>query len=161
MTEGAALQLDIAGPWTAFTKSKQYAGQLRGVNRTKTKIWLLLAIDCYASRLKCAALEDLTSGSVSAAIQEIVSSTGWNTKKISIDPRLSLVTGVEGTGVDVAAHQDQNNEHQDTLQGQVDDYGGQAAQVIRNHREQGFEVNKPYAKNSCKQVKIESMIKTF
>ena len=29
MLPGAALQLDIAGPWTVFTKSKQYSGKLR------------------------------------------------------------------------------------------------------------------------------------
>ena len=52
MLPGAALQLDIAGPWTVFTKSKQYGGKLRGVRRTKTKMWLLLAIDCYTSRLE-------------------------------------------------------------------------------------------------------------
>ena len=83
ITEGAALQLDIAGPWTVFTKGKQYAGQLRGVKRTKTKMWLLLAIDYYSSRLECAALEDLTTGSVSPAIQEIVSSTGHTAVRCS------------------------------------------------------------------------------
>ena len=52
MLPGAALQLDIAGPWTVFTKSKQYGGELRGVRRIKTNMWLLLAIDYYTSRLE-------------------------------------------------------------------------------------------------------------
>ena len=93
-----------------------------------------------------------------AAIQEIFSSTGWNTRKISIDPGFSLVTGVEETSVDVAALQDQTNEHQEFLQDQVDDYEGQATQVITNLKEQGFEVKKPYTKNSWKQGKNESII---
>ena len=57
MLPGAALQLDIAGPWTVFTKSKQYGGELRVVRRTKTRMWLLLAIDYSTSRLACAALD--------------------------------------------------------------------------------------------------------
>ena len=86
-----------------FTKSKQYTGQLRGVNRTRTKMWVLLAINYYTSRLECAALQDLTMGPVSAAIQEIISLNGWKPHNISIDRGLSLVTGVEETSVDVAA----------------------------------------------------------
>ena len=85
---------------------------------------------------------------------------GWHNRKVSIDPGLSLVTGVQETSVDVAALQDQTNEHHGAQQGQVDDYGGQAVQVIGNLKEQGFEVKKPYANNSWKQGKIESMIKT-
>ena len=128
MLPGAALQLNIEGLLVVFTKSKQYGGELRGVRRTKTKMWLLLAVDYYTSRLECAALEDMTTGSVSNAIQEIVSSNGWQPSKISIDPGLSLITGVEQKNVDVAALQDQDQDQQ----GQVDDHEGQAVQVIRD-----------------------------
>ena len=144
-----------------FTKSKQYVGQLRGNRRTKTKMWLLLCIDYFTSRLEVSALEDLTTGSVSTAIQEVISSTGWNTRQISIDPGSGLVTGVEATSVDVAALQDQTDEHQDVLQAQVDDYEGQAFNVIKDIKEQGFEIKKPFAKNSWKQGKLESIIKSF
>ena len=109
MLPGVALQLDIGGPWTVFTKSKQYGGELRGVRRTRTKVWLLLAVDYYTSRLECAALEDMTTGSVSNAIQEIVSSNGWQPSKILIDPGSSLVTRVKETNVDVAALQDKEH----------------------------------------------------
>ena len=63
--------------------------------------------------------------------------------------------------MDVAALQDQTNEHQEDLQDQVDDFEGQATQVMRNLKEQGFEVKKPYTKNSWKQGKIEGIIKPF
>ena len=103
-----------------------------------------LCIDYFTSRLEVSALEDLTTGSVSSAIQKVISSTGWNTRRISIDPGSSLVTGVEETSVDVAALHDQTDEHQDVLQDQVDDYGGQAVNVIQNIKQEGFEVKKPY-----------------
>ena len=89
-------------------------------------MWVLLAIDNYTSRLECDALQAMTMGPVSAAIQEIISSNGWKPHNISIDPGLSLVTGVEETSVDVAALQDQDHQHQDTRQGKVDDHKGQA-----------------------------------
>ena len=76
MVQGFQLQLDIAGPWWVYTKAKNYAGQLRGNQRNKTKMWLLLCIDYFTGRLEVSPLEDLTTGSVSAAIQEVISSTG-------------------------------------------------------------------------------------
>ena len=97
-------------------------------------MWLLLCIDYFTGRLEVSALEDLTTGSVSAAIQEVISSTGLNTRQISIDPGSSLITGVEATRVDVAALQDQDNEHQDAMQTQADDYEGQASTVIKDLR---------------------------
>ena len=124
-------------------------------------MWLLLCIDYFTGRLEVSALEDLTTGSVSSAIQEVISSTGWNTRRISIDPGSSLITGVEATRVDVVAMQDQDNEHQHVLQTQVDDYEGQASTVINDLKEQGFEGKKPFAKNSWKQGKVESIIKSF
>ena len=95
-------------------------------------MWLLLCIDYFISRLDVSALEDLTTGSVSAAIQEVISSTGWNTRQTLIDPGLSLITGVEATRVDVAAVYDQDNEHQEPMQTQADDYEDQASTVIKD-----------------------------
>ena len=63
--------------------------------------------------------------------------------------------------MDVAALQDQTDEHQDVLQAQVDDYEGQAFNVIKDLKEQGFEIKKPFAKNSWKKGKLESIIKSF
>ena len=109
-------------------------------------MWLLLCIDYFTGRLEVSALEDLTTGSVSAAIQEVISSTGWNTRRILIDPGSSLITGVEATRVDVVALQDQDNKHQDAMQTRSDDYEGQASTVIKDLKEQGFEAKKPFAK---------------
>ena len=67
MVQGLQLQLDIAGPYLVFTKSKQYTGQLRGVKRTTTKMWLLLAIDYFTSRLEVLPLEDMSTGAVSSS----------------------------------------------------------------------------------------------
>ena len=76
MVQGFQLQLDIGGPWWVYTKAKSYTGQLRGSQRHKTNMWLLLCIDYFTGRLEVSALEDLTTGSVSAAIQEVIASTG-------------------------------------------------------------------------------------
>ena len=43
----------------------------------------------------------------------------------------------------------------------MDDYEGQAFNVIKDLKEQGFEIKKPFAKNSWKQGKVESIIKSF
>ena len=103
----------------------------------------------------------MTTGPVSAAIQEKISSNGWQPSKILINQGLSLVTGVEETSVDVAALQDQDHQHQDTWQGQEDDHEGKAVQVIRDLKEQGFEVRKPFTKASWRQSKIECIIKAI
>ena len=50
MVQGVSLQLDVAGPYLVYTKSKQYTGQLKGVRRTQTKLWILLCIDYFTSR---------------------------------------------------------------------------------------------------------------
>ena len=105
MMPGLSLQIDVAGPWTIFTKSKQSILETREekrTNRTTTKIWLLLAIDYFTSRLDVSPLENMTTGSLSSAIQDIISSTGYSTKRISIDPGSSLVTAVEDTSKAVA-----------------------------------------------------------
>jgi hypothetical protein len=103
----------------------------------------------------------MTTGPVSAAIQEKISSNGWQLSKILINQGLSLVTGVEETSVDVAALQDQDHQHQDTGQGLEDDHEGKAVQVIRDLKEQDFEVRKLSTNASWHQSKIESMIKAF
>ena len=66
------------------------------------KMWVLLVIYYFTSRLEVSPLEDSTTASCSAAINEIISATGWNTRKISIDPGSSLVTEVQKTSEEVA-----------------------------------------------------------
>ena len=73
-------------------------------------MWLLLAIDYFTSRLDVSPLEDMSTGALSSAIQDIITSTGYSTKHISFDPGSSLVTAVEDTSEAVA-----------DLQGQADD----------------------------------------
>ena len=95
MIQGVSLQLDIAGPFLLYTTSKQWQGETRGVRQANIKMWILLAIDYFTSRLEVSPLEDLTTASCSAAINKIISTTGWHTRKISIDPGSSLITGVK------------------------------------------------------------------
>ena len=65
-------------------------------------MWILLRTNYFTSRLEVSSLENLSTSSVSSAIQEIISSTGWNTKIISIDPGSSLVTAIEQTSAEAA-----------------------------------------------------------
>ena len=107
---GLSLQIDVAGPFLVFTKSKQSTQetrQERRVKRTTSKMWLLLAIDYFTSRLDVSPLEDMTTGALSSAIQDVITSTGYSTRRISIDPGSSLITAVEDTNEAVADLQDQ------------------------------------------------------
>ena len=122
MMPGLSLQIDVAGPWLVFTKSKQSVQETRQERRTKrttTKMWLLLAIHYFTSRLDVSPLEDMTTGALSTAIQDIITSTGYSTKRISIDPGSSLVTAVEDTSEAVADLEGQDDDpaedHQDQL----------------------------------------------
>ena len=74
MIPGLLLQIDVGGPWTVFTKSKQSileTGEEKRTKRTTTKIWLLLAIDYFTSRLDVSPLENMSTGALSRAIQDI------------------------------------------------------------------------------------------
>jgi hypothetical protein len=80
MLPGLSLQIDVAGPFVVFTKSKQAKMETRGekiMKRTTTKMWILLAIDYFTSRLDVSPLEDMTTGALSAAIQDVITSTGY------------------------------------------------------------------------------------
>ena len=69
-------------------------------------MWLILAINYFTSRLDVSPLEDMTTGALSSAIQDIITSTGYSTRRISIDPGSSLVTAIEDTSGAVADLQD-------------------------------------------------------
>ena len=74
MVPGLSLQFDVAGPWLVKTKSKQATLQTRQERKEKrstTKMWILLAVDYFTSKLEVSPLEDMTTGSISAAIQDI------------------------------------------------------------------------------------------
>ena len=110
MMPGLSLQIDVAGPFLIFTKSKQSTQETRQERRVKittSKKWLLLAIDYFTSRLDVSPLEDMSTGALSSAIQDVITSTGYSTRRISIDPGSSIITAVEDTNEAVADLQDQ------------------------------------------------------
>ena len=55
----------------------------------------------------------MTTGALSSAIQDIITTTGWAIRRISIDPGSSLITAVEDTSGAVADLQDHDDGHQD------------------------------------------------
>ena len=79
MVLGLLLQFDVAGPFLVKTKSKQSmleTRQERKEQRTTTKMWILLAVDYFTSRLAFSPLKDMTNGALSAAIQDIITTAG-------------------------------------------------------------------------------------
>ena len=82
-------------------------------------MWLLLAIDYFTSRLDVSPLEDITTGALSSAIQDVITSTGYSTRRISIDPGSSLITAVEDSSEAVADLQDQADDQAEDHQNQL------------------------------------------
>ena len=100
------MQKDPDGPWLRFdqplapfvrhihgaglvAKSKQSmleTRQERKERRTTNKVKILFAVDHFMSRLEVSPLEDMTNGALPTAIQDIITTTGWATCKIMIDP---------------------------------------------------------------------------
>ena len=120
MVPGLSLQFDVAGPFLVKTKSKQSmleTRQERKDQRTTTKMWILLAVDYFTSRLEVSPLQDMTTGAFSAAIQDIITTTGWATRNIWITPGSSLITAVQDTSGAVADLKDQDDGHEDTTVG--------------------------------------------
>ena len=116
MVPGLSLQFDVAGPWLVKTKSKQATLQTRQEKKEKrstTKLWTLLAVDYFTSKLEVSPLEDMTTGSISAAIQDIIIANGWATRRLSIDPGSSLVTAVQDTSEAVADLRDEEDYHEE------------------------------------------------
>ena len=166
MMPGLSLQIDVAGPFLVFTKSKQSTQETRQekrVKRTTTKMWLLLAIDYLTSRLDVSPLEDMTTGALSTANQDVITFTEYSTRRISIDPGSSLITAVEDTSGAVADLQDQAEDQADD---QADDHQNQTvtaqqnSDLIKGLKSEGFEIKKPFSKRSQSQSKIQSNIKS-
>ena len=86
MVPGLSLQFDVAGPWLVKTKSKQASMETRQDKRTTTKMWCLLCVDYFTSKLEVSPLEDMSTGALSIAIQDIITVNQWATCKVSIDP---------------------------------------------------------------------------
>ena len=73
MLEGVSIQVDIVGPYKMYTRAKQANNrELRRPNRAQVKMWLLLAVDYFTSRVELSVLEHMTTESVTAALQEIL-----------------------------------------------------------------------------------------
>ena len=123
-------------------------------------MWLLLAIDYFTSRLDVSPLEDMSTGALSSAVQDIITSTGYSTKRISIDPGSSLVTAVEDTSEAVADLQGQADEPDEDHQDQLVTTK-QNRELIQGLRNEGFEIKKPFSKRSQSQSKNLVSDKSF
>ena len=144
MVPGLSLQFDVAGPWLIKTKSKQATLETRKERkekRTTTKVWILKAVDYFTSKVEVNPLEDMTTGALSAPIQDIISTNGWATRKVPIDPGSSLITAVHDTSGAVADLQDEEETHEEAT---VDSQ--QAKELIKGLRNEGFEVKIPFSK---------------
>ena len=113
-------------------------------------MWLLLAIDYFTSRLDVSPLEDMSTGALSSAIQDIITSTGYSTRRISIDPGSSPITAVEDTSKAVADLQGQADEPSEDHQDQLVT-AQQNRELIQGLRNEGFEIKKPFSKRSQSQ----------
>ena len=159
MVPGLSLQFDVAGPWLVKTKSKQASmetRQERKERRTTTKMWCLLCVDYFTNKLEVSPLEDMSTGALFAAIQDIITVNQWATRKVFIDPGSSLITAVQDTSKAVADLQDEGEANQEET---VDIQ--KAKELISVLRNEGFEVKIPFSKASFHQAKIESIIGSF
>ena len=144
MVPGLSLQFDIAGPWLVKTKSKQATLQTRQEKKEKrstTKMWILLAVDYFTSKLEVSPLEDMTTGSISVAIQDIIIANGWATRRLSIDPGSSLSTAVQDISEAVANLKDEEDYHEEQA---VDIH--QAKELIDGLKKEGFTIKIPFSK---------------
>ena len=119
-------------------------------------MWILFAVDYFTSKLEVSPLEDMTTASFSAAIQDIITTNGWATRRLSIDPGSSLVTAVQDTSEAVADLKNEEDNHEEAT---VDIQ--QARELLNGLRREGFEIKIPFSKASFHQAKIESIIKSF
>ena len=119
-------------------------------------MWILLAVNYFTSRLEVSPLENMTTGALSSAIQDIITTTGWATRHISIDPGSSLTPAAQETSGAVANLQDQDDGHDDTT---VDNQ--QTRDLIKGLKNKGFKIKIPFSKALFHQAKLLSIIKSF
>ena len=86
-------------------------------------------MDYFTSKLEVSPLEDMTTVALSAAIQDIITTNGWGTRKISIDPGSSLITAVQDTS---GAESDLKNEEKGHEEATVNNQ--QAKQLLKGLR---------------------------
>ena len=152
MVPDLSLQFDEAGPFLVKTKSQQSTletRQERKERRTTTKMWILLAVDYFTSGLEVSPLEDMTTGALSSAIQDIITTTGWATRRISIDPGSSLIPAVQDTSGAVADLEDHDDGHQPTTV-----TTRHTRDLLKGLKNEGFEIKIPISKASFHQAKI-------
>ena len=115
-----------------------------------------MAVDYFISKLEVSPLKHMTTGALSAAIQDIISTNGWASHKISIDPGSLLIKAVQDTSGAVADLKDEEDNHEEAT---VDNQ--QAEELLKGLRNEGFEVKIPFSKASFHQANIESIIWSF
>ena len=98
----------------------------------------------------------MTTGALSAAFQDIITTNGWATRKIMIDSGSSLITAVKETSGAVADLKDEEDGHEDAT---VDNQ--QTKELLKGLRNEGFEIKIPFSKASFHQAKIKLIIKPF
>ena len=89
----------------------------------------------------------MTTESVTAALQEILTVQGWKTKKLSLDPGSSLVLAVVNTNEELREIAEQNlkeNEGEELVN--VDE----ARALMKGLQDQGFQIRTPRAKFSAR-----------
>ena len=106
-------------------------------------------MDYFTSKLEVSPLEDMTTGSIYAAIQDIIIANGWATRRLSIDPGSSLVTAVRDTSEAVADLNDEEDYHEEEA---VDIQ--QAKELIDGLKKEGLTIKIPFSKASFHQAKI-------
>ena len=111
-------------------------------------------VSYFTSKLEVSPLEDMTTGSLSAAIQDIITTKGWATRKLLIDPGSSLVTAEKDTSEVVADLKDKEDDHEEAT---VDKQ--RAKELLNGLRNEGFEIKVPFSKASFHQAKMELIIK--
>ena len=159
MLEGISLQVDIFGPYKVCTRAKQITTrEMRRQKRAQIKLWVLVTLDYFTSRIEVSVLEDMTSESVTSALHEVIATQRWRNKIISLDPESSLVPAVKRTSEELgelAEHEGNPEEEEEGVEAR------QAAALVTDLRQEGFEIQTLGTKLSERKAKVESIIKTF
>ena len=88
-------------------------------------MWNLAAVDYFKNRIEVSLLEDMTTGSVTSALHEIMALQGWKTKQISLDTELSLHPAVKRTSEELG-----QLDTEESAQGGEELEPGQAAALV-------------------------------
>ena len=125
------------------------------------KLFILVTVCMFSNRVECAMLDNMHTGSLQSALNQIMLSHGWSTKELSLNPGSSLVPPAENTIEELqqlgeAENYDiDNQEREDNLDPAI------RAEIMNNLRQSGFKIRPPRAKALYKQSTVESTIKSF